>query len=500
MFDEEFYPTPDYVIRKMITPFGRELKNKNILEPSAGSGNILDYICKNNMYEACGVSKQKVYAIEKNGDLTYILQGKGYRILANDFLAYKPVHSFDLILMNPPFSNGDEHLLHAWEIMHKGDIVCLLNAETINNAYTKRRQLLSEIIAQNGNVEMLDNCFSRADRKTDVNVALVRLHKDSSDERFRIDFDNACKSEKPNFAEEVVAGNELAINDKLGAYLHAWEKTQDACVEFIKARKKLEFYATAFMPIKEIVEIVNASSTLSHEKENEMETAYNEFINIAKSKAWKEIIQNIGMDKFMTANMRKSFDEFCVSQGAYELNRENIFNLIRFICMNSATIMNKAVADVYDIFIRFFDGNAIHTEGWKTNSSWKVNRKVILPYFVEWSYSSTYKANYHRWDEYRDIDKVMCYLSGIPYESLDKLKPGISEYNSREHTADSYEHLSLQRAIQFVRVGDNSLHESEFFQFRCYKKGTLHIIFKDEDLWARFNIAASEGKKILGSK
>lgn len=83
---------------------------------------------------------------------------------------------------------------------------------------------------------------------------------------------------------------------------------------------------------------------------------------------------------------------------------------------------------------------------------------------------------------------------------LDKLKEGVSEYNYRDHTSDSYEHLSLQKAIKFVRVGDNSLHESEFFQFRCHKKGTLHIIFKDEDLWAKFNIAASEGKKILGGK
>ena len=58
--------------------------------------------------------------------------------------------------------------------------------------------------------------------------------------------------------------------------------------------------------------------------------------------------------------------------------------------------------------------------------------------------------------------------------------------------------MSLEKAISFVSVGDNSLHESEFFKFRCFKKGTLHIIFKSDDLWARFNLAVNEGKKQLG--
>ena len=31
MFDEEFYPTPDTAIRKMIAPFWKELKNKNMM-------------------------------------------------------------------------------------------------------------------------------------------------------------------------------------------------------------------------------------------------------------------------------------------------------------------------------------------------------------------------------------------------------------------------------------------------------------------------------------
>ena len=166
-----------------------------------------------------------------------MLQGKGYRILADDFLTYKPMHSFDLILMNPPFSNGDEHLLHAWEIMQTGDICCLLNAETIKNPYTQKRKLLKQIVEQNGSVEYLGNCFRHADRKTAVDVAMVRLHKAEQDQRWHIDFGDGAKVDGiPDFREVVSTGSEIAIIDKLGDYLHAWEKAQEAAVDFIKAR------------------------------------------------------------------------------------------------------------------------------------------------------------------------------------------------------------------------------------------------------------------------
>jgi hypothetical protein len=39
--------------------------------------------------------------------------------------------------------------------------------------------------------------------------------------------------------------------------------------------------------------------------------------------------------------------------------------------------------------------------------------------------------------------------------------------------------------------------ESTFFKMRYFKKGTLHLEFKDADLWERFNITAAKGKNWL---
>lgn len=504
IFDTEYFPTPDNVISQMVMPYKSNIKKLQILEPSAGTGSILDYLA--NSY-SCKVPKESLYAVEINPELVMVLQGKGYKILADDFLSYKPTHTFDLVVMNPPFSNGDEHLLHAWDFMFTGDIVCLLNAETIRNPYTAKRKRLASIIEQNGSVQYLGKCFRGASRQTNVEVAMVRLHKNVEDARWHIDFGDGAKVDGvPDFKEAVSSGSELAIVDKLGDYLHAWDKAQEAAIEFIKARKKLEFYVTAFMGAEDVSKLVGEQMAAMKGSDNAMQVAYNTFLNTAKSKAWKQIISNLGMEKYMTANLRKTFDQFCESQGAYELNRENIYKLIQFVCLNSQNILKKAVVDVYDMFTKFHKDNTEHTEGWKTNSQFKVNKKIILPCFVSSEWSGHFRADWNRYSEYRDIDKVMCFISGLPYENLNSLsEQGKEKLNQmggykfeREATVEDYEHLSLEKAITFVRVGDSSLHESEFFNFRCYKKGTLHIIFKSEDLWARFNLAVNDGKKQLG--
>ena len=42
MFNADFYPTPKNVIEKMVE--GLELNQKIVLEPSAGSGAIIDHL------------------------------------------------------------------------------------------------------------------------------------------------------------------------------------------------------------------------------------------------------------------------------------------------------------------------------------------------------------------------------------------------------------------------------------------------------------------------
>ena len=84
MFDKNFYPTPKAVISKMIE--GINLSDQLILEPSAGKGDILDFIL-DRLLEKCPsyLNKDNIkpdlldnfYCIEKNPDLQNVLRGKG---------------------------------------------------------------------------------------------------------------------------------------------------------------------------------------------------------------------------------------------------------------------------------------------------------------------------------------------------------------------------------------------------------------------------------------
>lgn len=74
MFNPDFYPTPEAVIFEMLE--GVNINEKIILEPSAGKGNIIDYLNQNGAKE--------VLFCEINEDLQKISQDKA-RFLTSDF-------------------------------------------------------------------------------------------------------------------------------------------------------------------------------------------------------------------------------------------------------------------------------------------------------------------------------------------------------------------------------------------------------------------------------
>ena len=123
MFHKEFYPTPDAVIDIMLDKIKDSARY--YLDPSAGKGDVVDKIHQRNRWV-----KVSVDCIEINHDLASILSNKNCRVVGDDFLNYVGVCYYDAIVMNPPFSNGVDHLLKAWEFIYEGEIVCLLNANT----------------------------------------------------------------------------------------------------------------------------------------------------------------------------------------------------------------------------------------------------------------------------------------------------------------------------------------------------------------------------------
>lgn len=140
----QLFPTPPDLVKRMIEKavgtYG-VLAGRTVLEPSAGTGNIVRAIFDN----ATGPDCVRVTAVEINATLVEGLETdrlrrcyaneKNFRIVHADFLGCNPDHVgletlgyFDVILMNPPFENGADikHIKHALTFLKpKGVLVAI---------------------------------------------------------------------------------------------------------------------------------------------------------------------------------------------------------------------------------------------------------------------------------------------------------------------------------------------------------------------------------------
>ncbi len=112
---------------------------------------------------------------------------------------------YDLIIMNPIFSNGCKHLLKALEMQKRngGAVVCLLNAETLKNPCTNERlDLQRKLTEYNAKVEFMKDAFLDAERKTAVEIALIKVQLPEI-KRESFIFDGLRKAQKQKEAEET---------------------------------------------------------------------------------------------------------------------------------------------------------------------------------------------------------------------------------------------------------------------------------------------------------
>jgi len=504
MFGEQFYPTPTEVIKKMVEPYngktwkgginGRRedcycygLIDKVILDPSAGKGDILDFI-KNDLYDYARGIDCDFNAIELDSNLQSILKENEYSLLGNDFLTYEQDIYFDVILMNPPFKNGDAHLLKAIEIAHDTDIVCLLNAETLLNPNTRRRKELLEKIEAYGSYEILGNVFSNAERKTDVNVAMVRLNVIKSEQSFDFDFTD-YEPEKISFDDSFIK-DEIARKDLIGNMMIQFDQAKKAYKDYIEAQKKWQHY-TNF--------VLNGDRYREPKDFDKQDLPsmkrYNHFNNKIKASMWRTVITELNMQRYMTTKVQSNFNVFIQQQSAMSFTKENVHDLFQMLVNNSGTILEQAIVDVFELLTEnYYSENRLFVPGWKTNDRYKVNKKIIAPVYVKYGeYRSSYDLKqhgdkfslvYHGQSKYTDIDRVLCYISGKPYERITTIKQALES---------SFDQLG------FIRTGDkyDNTCSSTFFEIKFYKKGTVHLKFKDHFLWQEFNMRACDGKQWL---
>jgi hypothetical protein len=117
-----FFPTPEDAIRKLLE--GLEIDSSmRILEPSAGKGDIADYLKR--------IAPQATLEVcEINYRLREILEMKGHKVVGSDFMEYN-VADYDLVVMNPPFEKSQDidHVFHAFDLLKPGGRLIAIMSE-----------------------------------------------------------------------------------------------------------------------------------------------------------------------------------------------------------------------------------------------------------------------------------------------------------------------------------------------------------------------------------
>lgn len=487
--NKQFYPTPKELADKMVNSIKDWGEINTVLEPSAGTGNILKALAikEKNTYMRFDVD-----CIEIQPELRAILKEKFSRenyyelsseekqqlfeqeptIVGDDFLKFDTFKHYDLIIMNPPFNSGATHLLKALEMQKNGGtIVCLLNAETIKNPYSNERKQLTNLLDKyNAEIEYIENAFSSADNPTSVEIALIKvyipnkLHTDSEI------LTSLIKSEEiPEFNFKETS---IDIADFIKSAINKFNFEVRVGLKLLREYESLKpymlssFQSSYEKPILEFADNVTP----------------NEYVKKVRHKYWEALLCSQKFIGKMPSNLQDEYINEVNELSNYDFSEFNIKNLSIEMASKLKEFIESKIMELFDEFTRehtWFEGctDTIHFyNGWKTNKANKVDKKVIM--FCYGAYDKVFKGytNVLFTRKFDDIIKVLNYLNGSSEE--------FSTYNIIE---------------QAGKEGKNKNIDCKYFYISIFKKGTIHLTFKDEylPLIDRFNIFAGKKKSWL---
>lgn len=470
---KDFYPTPQRLIEKMLDKVEFE-KIRTVLEPSAGKGNIIDAVISKTKSISRGFYRERkcdIDCIEINPDLQMILKGKNLRVVHNDFLTFQTYKKYSLIVMNPPFSEGDKHLLKAIEMQQQGgQIVCLLNSETIKNPFSNtRKDLVRKLDEYNAEIEYIQDAFKDAENKTGVEIALIYINIPNSN-RESIILNNLKKEEQ--YRTEQKEQSNIVEADFIERIIKQYNFEIKAGLNLISEYKNiqplvLKSFKDDFYKKDSIIQL-----KVDNRHSNENDILENQYIKDVRYKYWETLFSSKEFNSLLTSNLRQDYMNKINELAEYDFSYYNI----KQIQLELSKHMSKGVEDtILTLFEEFSykyywyetSKNIHYFNGWKSNSCYKINKKVIIP--LDAFNGLCGEFNCTRYDvpnKLSDIEKVFNYLDG-------NLTKEISLQNALEEA----EKNSITRNIS-----------TKYFNINFYKKGTCHLTFKNEELLKKFNI------------
>lgn len=479
MFNSDFYPTPDVLIKELLAMSwtGVDVRFKDIdrftikgrvLEPSAGKGNIVDYIRKKS-------PSIKVDAIESDSELSNFLMGAGHTVVWSDFLTFETFREYDAIVMNPPFSADDKHLRHAIQLASKQitkdcSIYAIINAETLKNPYsTSRKDLVRLLDIFDAKIKYVSGAFSDAERKTGVEVALVYLsvrRDDASEDLYKRTVNVvagaglADEESLTTALSTVVDHQELRerVNDitrLIYEYEQAVKLTRDA---YESDKRKSDFLAY-------ISNVNGGKLTTPYEQPAKN---YEDDIQRLRAAYWGLILRT---DEFMRKLTKEARDKLSRQLDAatdLEINATNVYMLLQAVLANSSDMLISSVVSMFEKITSYskrdYTSNIHYYNGWRTNDAHKIGKKIVYPFFTQfgaWEMGEKEKA-----------------FSGVTWSVKEFIFDLLKAFEPFRDVSYDFERAG---------VGE---YENDILRFKLFGKGTVHVWFKDADTLSKINYVA----------
>lgn len=482
-----FYPTPEYLAERLLA--GIDLKYVGaVLEPSAGKGDLAFAVAK-ALYKAHFRSYERYHGegnellrkaiqnadidcVEIDPVLRNVLEKNMLRVVHDDFLTFETQKRYDLIVMNPPFDEGAKHLLKALSMVEGrgGMIRCILNAETLRNLYsTARINLDKKLKLHKAKIEYVRDAFLSAERRTDVEIALVSIDipRPQIDSTIMEDMRKA-----PTYKTQTIPSEyaELVRYNEIEEWVNRHNFEVACGIRMIE-----EYYAIQPHALSKCL-ILNFHATGERDTKDVMVNAY---IQEVRHQYWSALFESDVIRSRLTSNLVNDLRDMVTELRDYEFS---VYNILTLIVKMNARVVNGIEATILKLFDdwtgRFHwsetTKNRHYYDGWRTNDCFRVGKKVIIPLYAydEWRGEYMFRS-YKVRDALRDIEKVFDFLD-----------------NGRTHWDGT-----LDAALKYAdEMGAARNIDTKYFTMTLYKKGTAHLVFKDEALLEKFNLFASQKK------
>ncbi len=186
-----------------------------------------------------------------------------------------------------------------------------------------------------------------------------------------------------------------------------------------------------------------------------------EAIESLTRQAWVCIVERLELRRMMSMARWCELEKMLDKGELPPIEVATVINFAAGYAVSVDTMVVEAVAEVFRVL-----RPSKRYDGYKTNSEFEVGEKVILERYIEpkWTRGG-FTVNHYYEQNLIAIERVFQALDG-------------------QGVAMKHHYSQLSTAIKACEGGRG---ETEYFAFRCYKKGTLHLRFKRLDLLQRLN-------------